>query len=224
MAEPDVLKDIEETLAAVQQGVEPCRCPKHEQFRLAAPGWLRALVARCKQAERELTVRDKVLADGLEGHTRSLMESEKYQRRLEAIRAYCEDRTDGDQQPYDTHLYEIIRLSVGQPLTGKLPQPLHQQVQALTAEVETLRLAQSAGCLDEVHLVATVNLPLVEAERARLREALKSLWRTEHDECQDCWYSCPKSGNCCNDNAGDNCTCGADATNVIIDTALESQP
>ena len=60
----------------------------------------------------------------------------------------------------------------------------------------------------------------LRAENERLREALKSLRRDSHYECEDCWYSCPKSGECCNDNASDRCTCGADAVNTLIDTAL----
>ena len=33
----------------------------------------------------------------------------------------------------------------------------------------------------------------------------------------DCWYSCPKSGHCCNDPAGNECNCGADKHNARID-------
>lgn len=37
----------------------------------------------------------------------------------------------------------------------------------------------------------------------------------------DCWYSCPKSGDCCDDERDTNhCDCGADAHNAIIDAAL----
>ena len=37
-----------------------------------------------------------------------------------------------------------------------------------------------------------------------------------HAECEDCWYSCPKSAEgCCNDAAVDQCTCGAELENAL---------
>lgn len=37
----------------------------------------------------------------------------------------------------------------------------------------------------------------------------------------DCWFSCPKSGECCDDTAPeDKCNCGADEHNARIDAAL----
>lgn len=47
----------------------------------------------------------------------------------------------------------------------------------------------------------------------RLRE------KVSHYECEDCWYSCPKSGECCNENAGTDCTCGADDENALREEA-----
>ena len=43
-------------------------------------------------------------------------------------------------------------------------------------------------------------------------EELLAVCRSQeyHYDCEDCWYSCPKSGNCCNDTVGDDCTCGYD--------------
>lgn len=43
-------------------------------------------------------------------------------------------------------------------------------------------------------------------------EELLALCRSQeyHYDCEDCWYSCPRSGNCCNDTAGDECNCGYD--------------
>jgi hypothetical protein len=33
----------------------------------------------------------------------------------------------------------------------------------------------------------------------------------KHRECDDCWYSCPKSEDgCCDDDAGTDCNCGVD--------------
>jgi len=57
-------------------------------------------------------------------------------------------------------------------------------------------------------------------ENARLRKAIKSL-RREHVECDDPWHSCPKSDEgCANEGEGDDCTCGADAVNAIIDAVV----
>lgn len=36
----------------------------------------------------------------------------------------------------------------------------------------------------------------------------------------DCWYSCPKSGECCNDLAGDDCNCGADKYNTKVNELI----
>ena len=48
---------------------------------------------------------------------------------------------------------------------------------------------------------------------------LKALYRT-HRECEDCWYSCPKSGECCDDRQED-CNCGANQHNKKVDEAIE---
>ena len=61
-----------------------------------------------------------------------------------------------------------------------------------------------------------------EAENKRLREALESLRETEHYECEDCFYSCPKTGACFKEVPDyAECTCGMDRRNAIIDKALK---
>jgi len=37
---------------------------------------------------------------------------------------------------------------------------------------------------------------------------------------EDCWYSCPMSGHCCNDNAPIVCDCGADKHNAKVDAII----
>ena len=61
----------------------------------------------------------------------------------------------------------------------------------------------------------------LEVENAILRAALTKL-RRSHATCEDCWYSCPKSGECCNDRPLV-CDCGADEANAVIDAALNSR-
>jgi hypothetical protein len=57
-----------------------------------------------------------------------------------------------------------------------------------------------------------------------LREKMELL-RQSHYVCDDCWYSCPKSGQCCNDTSPhDYCNCGADRHNAIIDEILLANP
>ena len=52
-------------------------------------------------------------------------------------------------------------------------------------------------------------------------EPVISSLRQRHYECDDCWYSCPKSEDgCCNEGSGDECNCGADATNESLDALL----
>ena len=56
---------------------------------------------------------------------------------------------------------------------------------------------------------------------ARLRAALEAA-KIPHYVCDDCFYSCPKSGECCDDTADQTkCNCGADAHNAKIDEALK---
>lgn len=44
--------------------------------------------------------------------------------------------------------------------------------------------------------------------------------RRVHRQSEDCWYSCPKSGECCNDNLPDECNCGADEHNAKLDAVI----
>ena len=58
---------------------------------------------------------------------------------------------------------------------------------------------------------------------AELDAALEALRRTHHVNDEDCWYSCPQSGECCRDDAPMmSCDCGADAHNAILDTVIEA--
>ncbi len=59
----------------------------------------------------------------------------------------------------------------------------------------------------------------VEEQRDGLLDALRAAKR-QHLIVDDCWYSCPKSGNCCDDSA-EGCRCGADKHNAAIDAAIE---
>ncbi len=56
---------------------------------------------------------------------------------------------------------------------------------------------------------------------ARLEAAERLLRESRRDHLVvdgDCWYSCPKSGNCCNDGEDkDHCNCGADRWNANVD-------
>jgi hypothetical protein len=58
---------------------------------------------------------------------------------------------------------------------------------------------------------------------AAVREALEKL-RQKHLECEDSWYSCPKSeeGSANIDLSADECRCGADDANAIIEQALRA--
>lgn len=57
-------------------------------------------------------------------------------------------------------------------------------------------------------------------ENEQLRAALEGAKR-HHLIVDDCWYSCPMSGECCNDELPkDKCTCGAEAHNSKVEAAL----
>ena len=61
-----------------------------------------------------------------------------------------------------------------------------------------------------------------------LIQQLAGLAKREHYTCEeDSWYNCPRSeGGSANDNAGEECDCGADEHNAKVDAicALLSQP
>lgn len=51
-------------------------------------------------------------------------------------------------------------------------------------------------------------------------ERLSALHREHFVNDEDCWYSCPASGQCCNDELGNECNCGANERNAVLDAAL----
>ena len=91
-----------------------------------------------------------------------------------------------------------------------------KRVPALEAEIERLR----ADLTREQGQRLCDNMKSVE-ENERLRAALQAA-KLPHYVCdEDCWYSCPKSGQSCRDGRDSTkCDCGADAHNAKIDSAL----
>lgn len=82
----------------------------------------------------------------------------------------------------------------------------------MTAEADatrTLGPAENAGVTSEPVLPPAVLV-------ARLEEL-----RRPHSVVDDCFYSCPKSGECCDDDRDeDKCWCGADEHNAKIDALI----
>lgn len=55
-----------------------------------------------------------------------------------------------------------------------------------------------------------------------IRERILQL-KIAHIECEDPWYSCPKCDDgCANEAEGDDCNCGADSHNKIVDELLSA--
>lgn len=53
-------------------------------------------------------------------------------------------------------------------------------------------------------------------------EELEKLRRTHYTCDGDCWFSCPKSEDgCCDEYAGENCNCGAEQYNELLDKIIE---
>ena len=75
----------------------------------------------------------------------------------------------------------------------------------MTSKSELKRLAVQAGT--------------PTPEREALVKRLDEL-RITHHTCDDCWYSCPASGDCCNEFSGNECDCGADEHNAKLDAIL----
>lgn len=73
-----------------------------------------------------------------------------------------------------------------------------------------------------VAALKALNQSAAAGEVQMLRAALEAA-RIPHTICDDCWYSCPKSGECCNEELPkDKCTCGADTHNAAIAAALKA--
>ena len=75
---------------------------------------------------------------------------------------------------------------------------------------------------DPLHVLAELNAAeSLKAERERAKDLVRAfciLAKRNHYECEDGWYSCPKSEDgCANDNAGKDCTCGADDFNKMLE-------
>ena len=76
--------------------------------------------------------------------------------------------------------------------------------------------------IDVLKQLRTVTARIAELEGAlkKIAEKLPDTKRMHH-YCEDCWYSCPKAEDgCCNEAEGDECNCGADKTNLIIDEMM----
>jgi hypothetical protein len=53
-------------------------------------------------------------------------------------------------------------------------------------------------------------------------ETLRALKQQAHDECEDCWYSCPKSEDYCGEAPRDECRCGMDRRNGELDAHADA--
>lgn len=104
-------------------------------------------------------------------------------------------KVDADRRDADPRYVEMVR---------QQRDALERECLARGEAIE--RLSRHAALRDEQYRV--------------LVEALEKSKRT-HVTCEDCWYSCPKSGECCNEHRkGDDCDCGADTWNVYVETVL----
>lgn len=63
----------------------------------------------------------------------------------------------------------------------------------------------------------------IQSKLTKLQDAVEGFKNITHSECEDSWYSCPKSEDgCSNDQYSKNeCTCGADYWNQKIESALK---
>jgi hypothetical protein len=71
----------------------------------------------------------------------------------------------------------------------------------------------------------TIRVALTNPDTVTIKRSELEKLRIAHYSCEDSWHSCPKSEDgCCNDMwSKDECNCGADKHNAIIETALEKK-
>lgn len=76
-------------------------------------------------------------------------------------------------------------------------------------------------CMDAELTRLREQVALAAKREAVLRDGLESMKRSTHEECEDPWYSCPKSNDgCLDENKGTDCTCGTDHWNERINATL----
>lgn len=93
--------------------------------------------------------------------------------------------------------------------------------------LERNRLVDLLPC--PTHGPGCVPFAVEEVERLQqrvkgLQETLKASTRPHLVVDEDCWFSCPQSGECCRDDQDKNkCDCGADEHNARIEAALRGE-
>ena len=133
--------------------------------------------------------------------------------RLDEIRARLEGRSNGAHVAYESE-FGCGGYLLKEPGDEEFFAWAGDDMLALLAVVE----AHHRVCLEKAALVE---------ENRRLRNALKSLRETEHYQCEDGWYSCPKSASYFGDSyegtpiADRDCWCGLEGQNAKIDAALK---
>jgi hypothetical protein len=104
------------------------------------------------------------------------------------------------------------------------------QLRTLTTLTEDhlSRLRVLVACRGEPVIIDGEDVGAINVALARIAhlEALVSevaaLARRPHDFCEDSWYTCPKHPEgCANDDAGDECNCGADEHNARVDHIIK---
>jgi hypothetical protein len=69
--------------------------------------------------------------------------------------------------------------------------------------------------------VARVEVVMNKEAVAELVQIIQSLRRTEHDDCEDCFYSCPMHEDYCGAEDRDYCNCGLEENNAKVDRAIK---
>lgn len=103
-------------------------------------------------------------------------------------------------------------------MTTDTPESL-QEIERLLNEYMVQLLKRTHGTKDHRERLLSAISRVVQ-ERDALEKALRGLKRERHYECEDSWYSCPKSEEGCADDRETGCTCGTDHWNERIDAAL----
>jgi hypothetical protein len=101
----------------------------------------------------------------------------------------------------------------GNPPDARLQDDVDSDVRVVTDSVAEIVAA----------VLHAAGLRRVEADECMVTFTELNVLRLSHEECEDCWYSCPKcAGGCCDkDKPKDRCTCGADAHNAKVELLIE---
>lgn len=108
---------------------------------------------------------------------------------------------------------------LGKTIQGYFEKRLEMRSEIATLKAQRDDLRIHCDGWEKQYRVLESSFFALKEQRDELLSVLNKL-RIDHYQCEDGYYSCPKSGDCPNSNPNDDCNCGADDHNAVIDATI----